>query len=375
MKIFLLLFFFSISLFAQNVKVQDYQVPLSTAKDLRFNGGWNWSQLGDSVTSNNANASLLYRAFYSSLPLAWFIDVDANGFKNKEQLGHLVRFKGRLNKYIWPNEDLFAFSELNASHNEMAKQIASDLTMGFGYGRYINATALAKAVRIENHLLRDKVIKDFLPKETMIKIANIIEREGEYRTLYGEVYETYWFDDIEEEINNSGDLTGESIGSVGILRMRQVLFNINERVNPRFYGWEATLGILFPLTNADKSKAGKPNLSAGGRYSIPLNWLIQINATARIFTPIDSSFAKEYNSTLGVDFIYELSNKINFVTNYTIGSAKLESSRTTVTHFLGSSFWFYLENNIYLTINANFAKQGRGSSVLSNNIGLQYNLF
>jgi len=75
----ILFLFIPISVFSQNVNVSDYQVPISKAQTLRFNGTWNWAQTGDSVTSNNANGNLTYRTFYSSLPLAWFINVDATG--------------------------------------------------------------------------------------------------------------------------------------------------------------------------------------------------------------------------------------------------------------------------------------------------------
>lgn len=375
MRKVLLFLFITSFVYAQNVSVKDYEVAVSRAKNLRFDGNWNWSQIGDSVSTNLANAYLFFRTFYSSLPLAWFVDVDANGFKNKSNLGHIVRLQARFNKYVWTNADAFGFSELNASHTDTSKQIASDITVGFGYGRYINATSLAKAVRIEDHLLRDKIISGYLPKEIMLDIANIIEREEEFRVMYGEIYETYWFDAIEDEIKKSHQLIEENVGSIGILRMRQVLFNINERVNQRFYGWDATAGVLFPLSTADGGKVGNPNLSLGGRYSLPLSWQFQVNAIARVFTPLDSSFAKRITSSLGVDFIYELSNKINFVTNYTISAFKPEGNDAVITHNLGSSFWFYLENNIFLTVTGNFTRLGRNRSILSSNIGLQYNLF
>jgi hypothetical protein len=362
-------------LYSQNVRVQDYQVPVSTAQNLRFNGNWDWLQR-DSVLTNSARANLFYRSFYSSLPLAWFINVDASGTKNKGSYGHDVLINASFNKYIWPNADAFGFAEINAAHINTYRQIASDLTVGFGYGRYINATALAKAVRIEEHLIREKVIAGYLPRDVMISIANIIERESEFRTLYGDqTYETYWLDAIEDEIKTTDELMDENIGSVGILRMHQVLFNINERVNQRYYGWNVTAGILFPLTRADRSPAGNPNLVAGGRYSLPLSWQFQVNAIARIFTPLDTAFAKSVTSDIGVDFIYELSNKINFVTNYSIGTFKQVNAETIISHRLGSSFLFYLENNIYFTVNANMIRLGRSPSTLSTNVGLQYNLF
>jgi hypothetical protein len=60
---------------AQNVSVQDYKVPVSTAKILRLSGSYNFAQTSDSVqtnvTANNATATGLFRYFYSSLPFAY----------------------------------------------------------------------------------------------------------------------------------------------------------------------------------------------------------------------------------------------------------------------------------------------------------------
>ncbi len=374
-KLMLTLFILTTQLYAQNVNVSDYDVPISQAKTLRFDGSWNWSQTGDSVKFNLANGNITFRNFYSSLPMAWFINLDAVGGKNFDKYTHDIILDASFRKYIWEDQDWFALARINAEHANFYKQIASDLTVGFGFGRYINATALAKAVRIESHLLRDEVIKDYLPKVVMISIANIIERESEYKDIYGDTYETFWFDDIEEEIAKSGLLEGEHVGSIGILRMRQVLFAINERVNQRYYGWDLSAGILFPMTTFDKSSPGNPNLSLLGRFSFPVSWQTQINSIAEAFTPMDSSFFKNYTVRAGLDFIYELSNRINFVSGYRLGISKTSLKNAVVHHNLNASFWYYIENNIYLIVSAGFTKQGDDPRVLTTRVGLQYNLF
>lgn len=360
---------------AQKITVFDYENPISKAQTLRFDGAFNWSQSGSTVSSNNAFANVLYRTFYTSLPMAWFVNVDAVGTKDFSTFSHNVLFDASLRKYIWDQRDWFAFTRLTAQHQDFYKQIKSDLTFGFGYGRYINATALAKAVRIENHLIRDKIISDFLPKDVMIAIAQIIEREYEYRTLYGEIYETYLFADIEKEINKSNILINDEVGALGFMRMRQVIFAINERVNQRYYGWDVSAGILFPLTNENKTKRGNPNLTVSGRYSIPISWSLQVNTTADVFTPIDSSMFKTVTARVGLDFIYELSNRINFLTNYRLGIQKEKDVNTSLVNQLSASFWYYLENNIYLTLSADWFKQQNRPKVITTKVGLQYNLF
>lgn len=360
---------------AQNVSVKDYKVPVSRATNLRINGFWNWSQIGDSVSGNSSSANLVFRKFYSSLPFAWFLDVDATGGRTGGRNNYDVRFDGNVRKYIWPNEDWFGFSRLTAQKATEYRRWESNLTLGGGYGRYINATALAKAVRIEEHLLRENVISDHLPKASIISIANIIEREDEYQDLYGEVYETQWLGDIEKEIGNSGMLVGQRVGAIGILRIRQVLFEINERINQRYYGWDLTVGALFTLSTRDGSNAGAPNLSVTGRYSFPISWRTQINLSAGAFSPIDSAFAKRITANTSLDFIFELSNRINFLASHRLVLFKATDQKSEIDNVLSASFLFYIENNIYFGVNTAFEKFYGASKRISANLTLSYNLF
>jgi hypothetical protein len=362
--------------YSQNVSVSDYKVAVSEATTFRANGFWNWSQVGDSVYSNTASANLIFRKFYTSLPFAWFFNVDASGGNDDGRKTYDIIVDGNIRKYIWDKEDWFAFSGFSVEGSKDFAQVASNMTVGAGYGRYINATALAKAVRIEEHLIKDNVISGHLQKGIIINIANIIERENEYINLYGaEVYETQWFADIEKEIQASGLLRGSNIGSIGILRMRQVLFGINERVNQRFYGWDVSAGALFTITKPNKSPAGSPNLTINGRYSYPFSWKTQLNLDAGVFTPIDSSFAKEVTVNTGFDFIYELSNRINLLTGYRFGVFKPQGQTALVSNSVNLSFLFYLENNIYFGVNASYDKQTRSQRQMKTSLTLSYNLF
>ncbi len=360
---------------AQNVSVTDYIVPISQATNLRVNGFWNWAQVGDSVTGNTISGNLIYRRFYTSLPFAWFINIDGSGGRDAGKSNYDLRTEISARKYIWESRDWFGFSTITGQRTNNYTRVASNVTVGAGFGRYINATALAKAVRIEEHLLKENIISDHLPKETIIRIANIIEREDEYRNLYGEVFETQWFGDIENEIRLSGMLNGYSIGAIGTLRVRQVLFGINERVNDRYYGWDISTGTLFTITTRDRSKAGSPNFSILGRYSNPLSWRTQINLSAEIFSPIDSSFIKQFTATANADFIYELSNRINFVAGYKIQLYKADKSDEKFDNSLNGSFLFYIENNIYFGLNASLEKFAGSPARVSTSLTLSYNLF
>ena len=363
-------------LHGQNVSVSDYMVPVSKAATMRFDGNWNYAQVGDSVSSNIATGALSYATFYSSLPLAWFINLNASASKAQQQdLAHNVAFDASFQKYVWEDDNWFGFSKFSAQSITFYDQIASDITVGAGYGRYINATALAKAVRIENHFLEEKVITDRLPKDVILRIAAIIERENEYKTIYGTTYETIWFRDIEREVQISGVCKEDGVGSIGILRMRQVLFGINERVNERDYGWDVKAGFLFPLSTYNKATVGDPNLDLIARYSVPVNWSTQLNSSFEVFTPMDSLFFHDFQARLGVDFIFELNSRVNLVSGYRFALIKMADQKSVLSNNITLSFWYYIENSIYYTINGTFNKDTDKPRQINMTMGLQYNFY
>ncbi len=381
-QILVLLLFLSIISEAQNVKVEDYQVPISRAQILRLTANYDWSQTMQNditnVTSNRGNANLLYRSFYSSLPYAWFLDVDATGGKSFADYTHDIKISPSIRKYVWDKRDWFGFASADIRHANTFNQVESYGTVGAGYGRYINATALAKAVRIEEHLIREDVIKGHLPKATMIEIANIIEREDEYRGIYGATYETKWYDDIEKAIKNADYLTSDSMGSIGILRTQQVLKGINERVSDRYFGWDLTAGVRFNFSSSNKNiDPSNPALTIGGRFAYPITWRSQINTYANAFTPMDSTFFSDVVVEAGIDYIYELSNKINWVNGYRMDYFASDNFDSFIVHNLTTSFLFYLENNIYLGINGSLMHHGMAPdrTDLGTSVSLQYNLF
>ena len=376
--IFVLIFVLSICYIspAQNVSISDYQVPVSSAKQLRANANWNWSGTGSTPTANDLNGNVLFKTFYSSLPFAWF--VNASGQANKSlnnEWQYATHADGTLRKYLWDNMDWFGSGGLTFDYAKSDSQPDISARIAGGYGRYIDATALAKAVRIEDHLLKENAIKDHLPKETMIKIANIIEREQEYKDLYGTTYEVQWFAEIEKEIKDSGNLVGENLGAIGLYRIRQVLFAINERVNPRYYGWDASAGVEKKLVDRYKSPLGPAQLSVAADYAYPIDWSMQANGSVKINTPVDSSFFKQFTITGQADYLYEMSNRINFTAQYNLSYLKPANLDGISTQALSAGFLFYIENNINYGFQASYTKTGTNDPVSSVSMTLQYNLF
>jgi len=365
----------------QNVSVTDYTVPSSSSHSLFIDPNYNMTIVRDNVTVNKGSVGLVYKTFYESLPLGYSIDATGSGsfekdpktheYRNRYSTNAVVRFK----KYLFNERDLFGSVKFGGQFNKVYDYPATNVTIGIGYGRFINATPLRKAVRMEDFLIKENVISDHLPKETMLQLGHIIERQSEYKDKYGDIYQKNWFDDMEDAMRKSGLLKKDSIGAIGILRMQEVL--TREKIFDRFYGWEVTIGAKIDLTLPQQGqKRPKPSLDISSRYSRPINWATQWNEQLSINSPFSKNFFTLYNMNIASDLAYELSNRINFVARHFITIDKYsQDSNSIISNSLGLSFIYFLENQVNLVVTEQLEKS-TGTNLSTNFVvSLNYRIF
>ena len=371
------------SAYAQNVSVTDYSVPVSRADNLRIDGlSFNYTTEGGDVINERGDGGLIYKKFYSSLPFAYFFDFLGSASYNREPSGNRIGtfamdFDVQIQKYFRETNKFFYSISPDILVRKGFDQPQADIILGLGYGRFINATTLRKAVRIEDFLMKEGVIDDHMPKDTMIELGHIIEKEDEYRDLYGNrAYQNYWYEDMSNEINKTGLVLGGrgNIGPIGILRMREVL--TQEQINDRFFGWDFNAGAQFQALTAQKGQSRKPTAMAINlRYSRPISWSTQINTDFKFDTPFNDDFGREYTITQKIDFIYEITNKIAFTTSNTfrINKRRLRDAKTSMASNI--SFTFFIENKISLTAIEQLSKAEGAPFRQSFNIALNYRIF
>ncbi len=364
----------------QNVSVSDYSVPVSRADNLRIDAlSLDYQSVGDSIVSQTGNLVLVYKKFYESLPFAYSIDlIGSASFRRDTQNDKLTgdaqsNLLTRVKKYRRDEGNFFAFGETDFDIDKDNERPGLDTTIGFGWGRFINATALRKAVRIEDFLLDEGIISERMPRDSMIELGHIIEKEAEYRELYGDRYQNYWYEDMQNEIQKSRKVLG-SIGAIGVLRMQEVLEK--ERINERFYGWDLSAGIqLEALTPNRGELRDDPAFSLGLRYSRPISWSTQINTDFNINTPFSGDFGRRYNIDWQTDFIYEISNKINLTFVHLLSLRKKEDEKAQHDNIGSAGFNFFIENKINLNAAFVMRKDETNPWHLSFTTGLSYRIF
>ncbi|MCB0726752.1 MAG: hypothetical protein KDD00_04775 [Ignavibacteriae bacterium] len=396
MKLIKYLFFilvFASAGYAQNVRITDFNVPVSVAKRMLVGGSYNWAQTGDSVTTNQFNVNGLYNTFYTSLPFSWNVGVTAalDG-KYQDSTRASYNLNANINKYFAKTTGAFYYLGLTSSYlrksefgTENRPQI--DIEGGFGYGRYINATAMAQAIRVDQDLKKYGVTNAYMPKQTMQNIAAIIDKQSEYETKYKSVFEYKMVGDILKEVENSG-VAGDFVNSsLSYFRIREVIFGINQFQNDRYYGGDIKAGVGYTVLTRNKNLTGvNPTLNLTGQYGYPIDINQQIGATVTAKTPFDSSFAKLVEGTAQVGYSYNLTNRISFIATYSVGlqqqvdtdsqtGVSIVRDFSTGNNLVTAGFNFYIENYIILNLNTQYSKLHSQEARTSFNVGSTFTIF
>jgi hypothetical protein len=372
------------NLSAQNLLITDYKVPVSSARSFLIDFNANYATIGSELTTDKGNIGVVYKNFYESLPYAYSLDSVGAFSRNKgarQLYNYNIDVEGQVKKYIWKTHDLFGSIKLHSAYFKDYDRPPTDLTVGLGFGRFVNVTPLAKAVRVEDFLLSENLLYDDLPAQTMIQFGQVIERKSEFESEYGSAYKVYWYEEMAKLIRASGMLKGEQIDAIGILRMDDVLFR--QKVSDRFYGWDATLGIKRELLTSTKDRKAKSAADITIRYSHPLGWRSQWNERLIANSPVDNDFAKAYDLTIYSDYTYEMTNRIDFALNHLI-TIKRENGVSTTSHtdfnvfFTNSlriSFVFYIENSVNLVTNMQLNKTNETAITTNFVFALNYRVF
>ena len=339
------------------VSPEDYDVSVSKAQQIRLKGNYFYDGRG-SDTNIRGTTALEYNRRYFSLAYAWDLNFDGEGSINRNSGGTLggsynFRVGTGIRKYFNTEGDFFYSGESKINRESSYDRPAIDVIPGAGYGRFIRVTPLAEAVRIELFLLAEGIIKGPLPKETLVALAQVIERRWEFETQYDDRYKIKWFEAMEEVIAESGMFVEGGFGAVGSQRVNEVLFQ--ENVNERFIGWDLRMGVnVEALTRNSEVARRDPRLSLQVRYSRPLGWKSQFNFNAWYDSPLTGDFGSVFTLWVEPNYLYEVTNRIDFTLRNTIIADRYPWRRgeteVSVRNHLRSGFIFFIENQIDLNV-------------------------
>ena len=341
------------------VTLYDYTEATSSYEDAYINGSFSATDGNQGQSGYNADLSLDFDRVFSSPNRNIGTSLQAEGSVGRgttdgegSTSSYIVDGSVTSDTYFRPNsKGAFWYGSADAGIKKDAEDPFAKVGVGLGYGRVVNVTPMAKAIRLIEALRTQGELKADPAKETYQKIANIISRENEYISKYGGAsYEQYWVTDIEKVLVETGQVkAGLSAGAV--IKANDVLQN--ELISTRKYGWLVRGGMGAVLSNYDGTDGGDPSLDLGAEYHRPLSNRTQLSNVASLSTIYgDDDAAYQVNNALSLT--HELTDKIDWENSWLLDYSKSGDSAVedVTTNALASTFRYYLDNQLDLTLTA-----------------------
>lgn len=262
---------------------------------------------------------------------------------------------GYYDKYLENYDKFFVYGSGEAGFRKLIGQGEDDpflkVGAGLGYGRIYDATPLAKTLRITEDLVDYGIISQ--PNDaTLLKVANIIDRESEFKSKHGlKEYKKFWYEAIEAELKASGALTEETLGAFGIVRMDEILFQ--ERVSPRYHGWLVRGGVGQIVSNYD-GESTDPTLDLMFEYGMPIGHQAQFHNIAKYSTILADDVGHIFTNEMS--YTYEILDAVDWENSwgFRFDKAADENIKDIYTNTLASTFRFYIANRLSLDTTLSF---------------------
>ncbi len=346
---------------AQAITLEDYVDPNSRYEDAYINGSFRAANESANNTADANGGAAAPAARGNSFDLNLTVDYDRVNSTRERVRTVSANIGGSLSnddagtrdeiganasltydKYFGQNPNTFWYGGALLDYDpNSAEELAADITLGLGYGRVVNATPLAKALRLVEEFQRFGLVSAYPSDDVMLRIAQIINKEREYESRLGsDDYRTGWYQDIEAEFSNAGILADEGLGALGVIKIDQVL--TEESVSTRKHGWVARAGATAVIQDHEGNN-GDPAFSIGFEYAKPYGYRGQLINQATYRIGDSSSFSNELSYT------YEISNNIDWESKWDLDLQQPDRGEDILTNRLSSGFAYEITN--LLTLN------------------------
>lgn len=333
------------------VSLYAYDQASSAYESGYFTGRFNTNKSKDSKSSYDLKLNSDYDRVFSSANANTGISIDANAdtsnqkdengdkkesWNIKASANHDRYFNPATSKAFWYGQGDIEFqNELDDDYAGWSNP-ATSVTAGLGYGRVVNVTPMAEAMRVVEALNESGAMKGTPSAQAYNQIAQIISKKGEYESKYSTNYRQKWIGDIERAI-------GKNLGAAGALKIYDVLEN--DKLSTRRYGWDVRAGLGAQLTTFNgKNDDIDPTVKAMARYYYPFSNQTQFSNVTTLGSTLDSK-DDAYNVSNVMGLTYEVSDRVDWLNSWTYGYTKAGDSDAS-THKLSSSYLYDISNSL-----------------------------
>ncbi len=332
----------------------DYKEATSSYEDAYVTGSFDVGGGNQDQSNYDLDLSLDYEKVFSSPDRNTKFDFTGSGSRSRgpndgDETKSTFQLLGSatVDNYFQPgSKGAFWYGKGELGARKDQEKAFTKLTVGVGYGRVVNVTPMARAIRVIQALRRKGTLQSDPSNDTYQAVAEIIAKEDQYRSRHGaKNYNQYWIGDMEKALNTT-------LGAPGVIRAYDVL--TQERVSTRKHGWLVRAGIGAVLSDYD-GETGKPAVEVGAEYHLPLSNQTQFSNEA-IFTTTLKDNSKSYIFNNEMSLTHELTDIIDWENKWLLSYDKLDNADSVTSNTLTSSFNYELTNQLDFNITAKLAK-------------------
>jgi len=348
--------FSGISVAQAEVTLFDYQEATSNYEEAYINGSFNASKdRDDAQTQYNFTVDTTYDRTISTpnrdLNFGGDIKgtVSRSGAEDADSVdSYTASASVTADNYFQPNSNgAFWYGEANVENRDDYDNIASEATVGLGYGRTVNATPMAKVIRLMDELASRGLLNSRPSKAAHQELAKIVDRENEYYARYRNMQdneaELRWIGDMEKVLRESGALKKGNASGIA-LTMRQVM--LEDGFLTRRIGWKVRggVGYVFSTPYDNDGSDSNPKLDLGAEYHMPLSKYTQFSNEAKFTTVLDDGDDNYiFNNTMA--YGYEIDDYLTWRNTWELG---YEDSTEITRNRLTSGVLYELNNTLDL---------------------------
>jgi hypothetical protein len=361
---------------AHALTLEDYLVANSAYDEANLFGNFSATEpQGDDANERLGYEYTLaadYQKTFSTLPRSWGYDVilDANGRRSTEKETTVVLEDGStetvtnesvsdwgiaatgvidtyFHQSAYPKAFWFGKGQFESRDGQPDDAVSA--TVGIGYGRVYDATPLAKVIRIVEALNSEGLLTGPIPDSIALEAAEIIQRENEFRSKFGDdEYRPDFYAAIESALARSGSLRDGKVGALGAITMDDVL--VDEPISVRKHGWVVRLGAGFQASDLSGIADNDPKLLFEWEYAKPFGYKGQfINSLT--YEPVfgDNTIQVITNE---MSYTYEVSDTVDWDNSWRLTFSDDDTTSTT-THVINTNYSFDLGSSLDYFIGLN----------------------
>lgn len=360
----------SLSLSAQaEVSLFNYTQANSNYTDAFLKGSFDSKKnRSDAQSSYNGTLGISYNTAVDTMNRVFSFNSSAQGYfsrgsndGDKSVSNYTASAEGKVDSYFNPSaNDAFWFGSLGLKADNLSSptgvldvdNLQYRAGVGVGYGRIVNLTPMAKAIRVVEELQKRGLLNGEPSAATQNAVANVINKEKAFRSQYGaENYVAKWVEAVAAALE-------APINAAGGIAIRDVL--VDERISTRKSGYAVRAGLGYEGNTAHFLQ-DDPTFFIEADYHRPLSNQTQFSNEFEVSTTLGSD-DRTYRAQNLMTLTHEIGNRLDWENTLKTDYINPERGNDITTNTMKTALIYDINNALDFNVYASLVNENGGAN-------------